>query len=108
MLGIILMTVLNITLYLGMIKGIDNALNLAVFTMWTMAILGVFVMFVSDESLLKTPPKHFLYRWTIRILIIGTVTHSVYWGYFFAPSVLFISALVLWVRKYELDNRKRY
>jgi len=108
MLGIVLMTVLNITLYLGMIKGIDNALNLAEFTMWAMAIFSSMIMFVSNDDLLKTPPKHFLYRWSIRIFIVVTVSHSVYWGYFFAPSVLFISALVLWVRKYELDNRKRY
>jgi len=102
------MTVLNVTLYLGMIKGIDNALNLAVFTMWIMAIFSTFTMLISNDDLLKSAPKHFLYRWSVRIFIIATVTHSVYWGYFFAPTVLFISAIVLWIRKYELDNRKRY
>jgi len=108
MLGIVLMTVLNVTLYLGMIKGIDNALNLAEFTMWVMAILSAFTMFIGNQELLKSPEKHFLYRWMLRILIIASVTHSVYWGYFFAPTVLLVSAVVLWVRKYELDNRKIY
>lgn len=106
--GIALMTVLNIALYLGMIKGFDNALTLAMFTMWIMAIFSFFATFISDQELLQAPEKHFLFRWGVRIFIIATVTHSVYWGYFIAPSVLFVSVIVIWIRKYELDNRKRF
>lgn len=90
-----------------MIKGVDNALNLAVFVMWVVAILNLFVMFVSDAELLKSPAKHLIYRWFVRLFSLATVFHSVYWGYFFAPSIWFIAVIVLWVRKYELDNRKR-
>jgi len=108
MIGIILMAIMNATLYVGMANGMDNALNVAVFVMWTLAILHGLIMLASDAQLLAEPDKHFLYRWTMRLLILASVTHSVYWGYFWAPTVLLISAMVLWVRKYELDNRKRY
>lgn len=108
MIAIILMTALNILLFMGMIKGVDNALNLAEFIMWGLAILSALVMFIREQKLLLSPEKHFIYRWFIRIFTIVTVAHSVYWGYFWAPLVLLISVVVLWVRKYELDNRKRF
>jgi len=108
MLGIILMMILNATLYVGMTKDMSNALNIAAYIMWALAILQVFAMLITDEELLKKADNHFLYVWSLRTLVLVTVTHSVYWGYFWAPSVLLISSVVLWLRKYELNNRKRF
>ena len=102
------MIILNATLYVGMVNGMDNALNIAVYIMWALAILNAFVMLTTDEDLMKSPDRNFLFKWGLRIFIIVTVTHSVYWGYFWAPSVLLISSVVLWLRKYELNNRKRF
>ncbi len=108
MLVIILTTALNVLLYLAMIDGIDGALNLAEFFMWTMAILNVLIMFTSEEKLLRAPDKHFLFTWTLILLTFGTAFHSVYWGYFWAPSIWMTSVFVRLVRKYEVKNRKRY
>lgn len=108
MLIIILTTALNAALYLAMIDGVDGALNIAVFIMWAMAILNVLIMFTSEASLLREPDKHFLYRGVLILLTFGTAFHSVYWGYFWAPAIWMVSVFVRLVRKYELNNRKRF
>lgn len=107
MLIIVLAVALNVALFFGTNKGLDNALKIAMFIMWVQAIISLLIMFTSEAELLKPPTKHFLYRWFIRVLVFCTIFHSAYWGYFWAPSIWFISIFVLIVRKYELDNRKR-
>lgn len=101
MIGIILMTALNFLLYMGMVEGIDNALNVAVFIMWILAIASILVMFISEHQMLITPEKHFIYTWFIRIFTIATICHSVYWGYVWAPALILIGVSVL-------DNRKKF
>ena len=61
-----------------------------------------------EAELAKTAPKHFLYRWIVWGLIGVTITHSVYYGFFYAPTLWFISFIVLRLRKYELDNRMSF
>lgn len=108
MIGIILMTALNFLLYMGMVEGIDNALNVAVFIMWILAIASILVMFISDEQLRSSPEKHVIYRWFLLMFTFGTIFYSIYWGYFWAPGMIFLGTSILWIRKHALDNRKRF
>lgn len=107
MLTFVLAIPLNVLLYFGMIRDVDGALNVAEFIMWVMAIMSTLSMFV-DETQLRNSAKGFLFRWSVRLLTVATVFHSIYWGYFWAPSIWFFATIVVLARRYELDNRKRY
>ena len=98
---------LNVMLYFGMVKGIDNALGVATFIMWSMAIMSTLSIFTSDEELRKNR-KRFLFRWSVRLLTFATVFHSIWWGYYWAPSIWFVASIIVVARRYEIDNRKRY
>lgn len=108
MLGYILLPVMNVTLFLGMFKGNENLLNVAIFIMWIYAILHILGMFARDEDLLKIKDSHWLNVWTMRTLTIVTIMHSVYWGYILVPTLWTIGVLVRWARIYEINNRKYF
>ena len=107
MLTFILALPLNVLLYLGMIREVDGALNIAVFIMWAMAIMSAFSMFISEDDLRKSA-KCFVFVWAVRLITFATVFHSIWWGYYWAPSIWFIAVVVVLARRYEIDNRKRY
>lgn len=102
------MPIVNITLYLGMVKDNENALNIAVFIMWIYAILHILVMFAKDEDLLKEPDKTFFVKWSLIILSVGTIAHSVYWGYIFVPAIWLFGMFVRWGRKHQLHKQSRF
>ena len=104
--GYLLLPVMNITLYLGMARGDEYALNIAVFIMWIYAIISFFGMIVRDDYLLKQHDKPWINKVPMAILITCSITQSVYWGYFFVPSLWLLGVAVRYVRKYELNNRK--
>lgn len=94
---------MNIALFVGMFKGNENLLNVAIFIMWIMAMFHVIAMFQSNEDLLKTKGNWY-YRAIARTLTFITIFHSVYWGYIFVPTVWFIAAVVIWARRHTLEE----
>jgi hypothetical protein len=91
-----------------MVQAQEGVLNIAMAIMWFIAILTAMSTFTPDEELLKQPDKHWFrktFNWT---LIIGSALHSIYWGYFWAPSILVASTLILWVRRQLVHKKKRY
>jgi hypothetical protein len=108
MFGYILMPLININLYFGMVKDNENLLNIGVFLLWVYALVGFFAMFAKDEDILKESDKSFLVKWSLTALCFGTIAHAVYWGYIVAPAVWLLAMFVLWARKYQVHNQKRF
>jgi hypothetical protein len=108
MLGYILLPIFNVALYFGMVYSQGGVLNIAIAIMWFIAILTAFSTFTPDEELLKQPDKHWFRKVVNWTLIVGSALHSVYWGYFWAPAILVASALILYLRRQLVHNKKRY
>ena len=104
MLGLILIPIMNVCLFLGMFKENENLLNIALFIMAFIAGLYFLAMFAKDEDLIKNKSSFFIIIVT-RILVVISVTHSVYWGYIFLPAVWAISTLVLWARRRQINEK---
>jgi len=98
-LGYSLLFVINAALLIGG-DGNVNAMNIAEFTIWIMAILNAITMFAPDSDLPLSKKK------LRKIVGLSTTTltifHAVYWGFIWAPVVWGISVSVIYVRISEL------
>jgi len=102
--GYTLLIMVNLGLYLGNVEDIGNALNIAMFAMWILAILNLISMFAPDKGVVLNKKK--LIRYAGIFFTFVTIIHSVYYGYIWAPTIWAIAVLVIYVRKQELIERQ--
>jgi len=99
-LGYTLIFLINGALFMGGVEGIANAMNIAEFTLWIMAILNAFSAFAPDNMLPLTNKKLRRYMGVSATTL--TIFHAVFYGFIWAPVIWGIAAIIMFVRKLEL------
>jgi len=99
-LGYTLIFLINGALFMGGVQGIDNAMNIAEFTLWIMAILNAFSAFAPDNMLPLSKKKFRRYMGVTATTL--TIFHAVFWGYIWGPVIWGVAAIIMFVRKLEI------